>query len=255
MPASYAHYRFGKLVLSRLPNDVRQCIQRFRRMYDVGLQGPDFLFYYNPFARNALGDLGSAFHSQTGQEFFTRVCAQADSEAAQAYLYGLLCHYCLDSQCHPYVNRMVAIEEARHEALESDLDRQLLTADGLLPPHTQNVSRYLKLTRGECMTVAAFYPGTTGAQVSRSLWMMGISLRVLSNPRRAETEKWLKKIKPGLLDHMVPEEENPDHVLMLIDLQELYDQALERYPELLRQLQEHRKNGTPLGDAFAPDFG
>ena len=70
MPASYAHYRFGKLLLPQLPADVRQTIQRFRRMYDLGLQGPDFFFYYNIFMKTSTGALGSTFHRQTGQEFF-----------------------------------------------------------------------------------------------------------------------------------------------------------------------------------------
>ena len=66
MPASYAHYRFGKLLLPSLPVHVRQTIQRFRRMYDMGLQGPDFFFYYNPFLHTATGELGRVFHRQTG---------------------------------------------------------------------------------------------------------------------------------------------------------------------------------------------
>ena len=98
MPASYAHYRFGKQVLPTLPADVRQCIQRFRRLYDMGLQGPDFFFYYNPVMKTAVGGLGEHFHSQTGQVFFDHACKAASSEAARAYLYGLLCHYCLDSE-------------------------------------------------------------------------------------------------------------------------------------------------------------
>lgn len=255
MPASYAHYRFGKLVLPKLPSDVRQCIQRFRRMYDVGLQGPDFFFYYNPFFQTSVGSLGSQFHAQSGQEFFTRVCAQAESEAALAYLYGLLGHYCLDSQCHPYVNQMVTIGEASHVALESEFERHLLVRDGLLPPQSQNISSKLRLTRGECMTVAAFYPPATGAQISRSLRIMGFALRFLSNSNREKTEKLLKHIKPALTEHLVPCEENPDYMLMVKDLQEFYDQAMQRYPELLRQLQEHRNTGAPLGADFAPDFG
>lgn len=48
MPANYAHYRFGKQLLSGMcPND-RRSIQRFRRLYDMGLHGPDIFFYYNP---------------------------------------------------------------------------------------------------------------------------------------------------------------------------------------------------------------
>ena len=255
MPASYAHYRFGKLLLPKLPADVRQCIQRFRRMYDVGLQGPDFFFYYNPFFKTTVGALGARFHRQSGQEFFTRVCAQASSEAAQAYLYGLLGHYCLDSQCHPYVSQMVTIGEASHVALESEFDRHLLVGDGRLPPQTQNISGKLKLTRGECMTVSAFYPPATGAQISRSLRMMAFDLKFLSNPHREKTEGLLKKLSPSLTEHMVPCEENPEYILMVKDLQEHYDEALLRYPLLLRQLQEHRNTGAPLGGDFAPDFG
>jgi hypothetical protein len=141
-------------------------------MYDMGLQGPDFFFYYNPFAKTAIGDLGNVFHSQTGREFFTRACAQADTEAATAYLYGLLGHYCLDSVCHPFVDRMVNIGEAKHIALEAELERFLLHKDGVRPAHTYDRSRHIGLTRGECMTVSAFYPGMDGAYVSRSLWCM-----------------------------------------------------------------------------------
>lgn len=255
MPASYAHYRFGKLVLPQLPSDVRQCIQRFRRMYDVGLQGPDFFFYYNPFFKTPVGSLGEQFHRQSGQDFFTRVCAQAESEAALAYLYGLLGHYCLDSQCHPYVNQMVTIGETSHVALESEFERYLLVRDGLQPPQNQNISPKLKLTRGECMTVAAFYPPATGAQISRSLGMMGFCLRFLSGSNREKTERLLKKLKPGFVEHMVPCEENPEYILMVKDLLEHYQQALARYPQLLSQLQEHRKTGAPLGEDFVPDFG
>lgn len=255
MPASYAHYRFGKLLLPTLPADVRQCIQRFRRMYDVGLQGPDFFFYYNPFFKTAVGSLGGQFHGQSGQEFFVHACKQAQSEAARAYLYGLLGHYCLDSQCHPFINQMVNIGETRHVALESEFERYLLVADGLLPPHTQNIRGKLKLTRGECMTVADFYPPATGAQISRSLKVMAFDLGFLSHPNRDKREKLLRKISPALVDHMIPREENPESILMVRELLEHYEKALERYPHLLAQLQEHQKDGTPLGDDFAPNFG
>ena len=77
MPANYAHYRFGKQLLSGMcPND-RRSIQRFRRLYDMGLHGPDIFFYYNPLIKTATGQLGGVFHAQSGQEFFARVCAQA----------------------------------------------------------------------------------------------------------------------------------------------------------------------------------
>ena len=255
MPASYAHYRFGKLLLPGLPAEVRQCIQRFRRMYDTGLQGPDLFFYYNPFGKSAVGDLGDRFHRQSGQDFFTHACARADSEAALAYLYGLLGHYCLDSACHPFVDRMVNIGEVKHIALESEFDRVLMEKDGIARPHTHDRSKYIRLTRGECMTAAAFFLSATGGQISRCVRFMGMSLRFLGSENRNRTEKLIRRFQADHLEQLIPLEPVEDYAYTVVELRELYDRALERYPLLLAQLLEHRKTGTPLGPDFAPDFG
>ena len=255
MPAHYAHYRFGKLALNALPADARQCIQRFRRMYDMGLHGPDIFFYYNPFLKTAVGDLGCKFHRQSGREFFTRACAAADSEAARAYLYGLLGHYCLDSACHPYIRQLVDIGEAEHVPLESEFERYLLAKDGEPSPHTYDMSKRFHLTRGECMTVSAFYPPATGANVSQSVRFLAFAVKFLAGPRRDLRVKLLNKLKSSLCDHMIPEEESRELALYILELESLYNSALSRYPALLEQLMAHMRTGEPLGEAFAPDFG
>jgi len=255
MPASYAHYRFGKLLLPSLPPDVRQCIQRFRRMYDAGLQGPDFFFYFNPFLTTATGQLGKAFHQQTGQEFFPTACKAATSEAARAYLYGLLGHYCLDSVCHPFVNRLAQIGEAEHVPLESEFERFLLVKDGEASPHTFDAGKFLKLTRGECMTVAGFYPSATGGKVSRSIHLMALFLRLLAHPNRKLQERVLNAIGPGLLAHRTPEESSDELAPYVSELYDLFGQALERYPGMLLQITEHLHTGTPLDPDFASTFG
>lgn len=255
MPATYTHYRFGKQLLPQLPADVRQCIQRFRRMFDTGLQGPDLFFYYNPFAKTAVGDLGHLFHMQSGQEFFTRACAQADSEAATAYLYGLLAHYCLDSVCHPFVDQMVNIGEAKHIALESELERFYMAKDGIREPHTHDRSKYVHLTRGECMTAASFFSPATGSYISQCVKIYGMCLRFLGSPKRSRNENLTRRFAPTHLEHFIPTEEVEDYHYMIGELQLLYTQALERYPILLEQLQLHRKTGEPLGSDFVPNFG
>lgn len=255
MPANYAHYRFGKQVLSALPEKEQRLIQRFRRMFDMGLHGPDIFFYYNPFMKTSVGDLGSKFHAQSGQEFFAQACTKATSEAARAYLYGLLGHYCLDSVCHPYVRKLVDIGEAGHAALESEFDRHLLALDREPSPHTYDMSKHLRLTRGECMTVADFYPPATGSNVSQSVKFMAFFAKFLANPNRERTEKWLKKIKPGLCDNRIPEEEVEELTLYVGELEDLYNRALERYPILLDRLMAHMQTGEALGEEFTPDFG
>lgn len=255
MPANYAHYRFGKLVLPGLPADVRQCIQRFRRMYDMGLHGPDIFFYYNPLMKTAPGELGEKFHAQTGQEFFPTACNAATSEAARAYLYGLLGHYCLDSLCHPYVQKIVDIGEASHVALESEFDRYLLELDKEPVPHTYDMSRRFKLTRGECMTVAEFYPPATGSNISQSVKIMAMASKFFASPNRSRVEKLIRKIKPEYCDNLIPESEVEELTPYIHELKDLYDLALTNYPILLQQLTAYMQTGEALGEDFAPDFG
>ena len=44
MPTTYAHYKFGKEVLSALPRPLQNSIEAHRELFDIGLHGPDILF-------------------------------------------------------------------------------------------------------------------------------------------------------------------------------------------------------------------
>ena len=46
MPTTYAHYKFGKEVMSALPRPLQNSIENKRALFDIGLHGPDILFYY-----------------------------------------------------------------------------------------------------------------------------------------------------------------------------------------------------------------
>lgn len=255
MPANYAHHRFGKQILQEMPAEVKRSVQRFRRMFDMGLHGPDIFFYYNPLMKTAVGELGNRFHCETGRAFFGRACAVAKTEPGKAYLYGLLAHYCLDSVCHPYVQKIVDIGEAGHVAFESEFERFLLELDGEPSPHTYDMSKRFRLTRGECVTVAEFYPPATGGNVSRSIRFMAFAARFLASPKRERNEKWLKRIKPGICDHLVPREEVEELRLYVDELYGYYNRALEKYPDMLARLMEHMQTGAALGADFERDFG
>lgn len=255
MPSTYAHYRFGKQLLPTLPQDVQQCITRFRRMYDMGLQGPDFFFYHNPFLKTAAGALGHTFHSQSGQAFFTAACKAASTEAARAYLYGLLAHYCLDSQCHPFIEQKVKAGEGKHIPMEKEFERYLMELDGLENPHTQDLGRKIRLTRGECVTVAAFYPPATPGEVNSSVKFMAIALSFLAGKKRGFIGKILEKSYPSLLEHAIPEEADSTAQRTNSELLARFNRCLREYPQLLSQLEAHRKTGEELGENFAPTFG
>ena len=72
MPSTYAHRRFGADVLVQLPRELREKITPYRPLYDMGLHGPDLMFYYRALQSNPVNRLGNAMHEQPGRVFFTR---------------------------------------------------------------------------------------------------------------------------------------------------------------------------------------
>lgn len=261
MPSTYAHYRFGVEMLADMPADVRRSVQRFRRLYDVGLHGPDLFFYYNPVVKTRIGGLGSRFHDQSGQEFFTRVCRSlrlSPSEAGTAYLYGVLCHYCLDSICHPFVIEKTTGGPATHVELETEFDRFLLEADGKTPPCAQDLSPHIRLTPGECETAAAFYPSVTARHIRDCVRNMAFFTRLLAAPEGAKRDLLNKGM--ALAGHdvegmLMPLGPNPRCADLDEPLLALYRKAAALYPILLGQIQAHMAYGAPLGPEFTANFG
>lgn len=259
MPSTYAHYRFGAQLLPVVPSDVRRTIQRFRRMFDVGLHGPDIFFYLLPPASRK--DLGHKYHYQSGQEFFQRVCRMVrleNSEAAQAYLYGLLGHYALDSACHPFIHELSDRDPSLHLRVETEFDRFLLESDGKTPACQQDLSPHIQLTPGECETVAKFYPGAATRIVESSVRNMARMVRVLSQPegaRKSVVQVGLKVLSRALPDMMIPSVVDPEISRFNEPLLSLYQQALANYPGLLAQIQSSLACTTTLDEAFSPIFG
>lgn len=261
MPSQYAHYRFGAAVLGELPADLRRPIQRFRQLYDVGLHGPDIFFYHNIFIKDAAGKLGSKFHQQTGQEFFTRACKRlrlSPNEAARVYLYGILAHYCLDSVCHPFVKEQANQGKIGHVEMETEFDRYLLFQDGKRPPHAFDHSRHMKLTRGECVTAAEVFSPATPAMVSLSIRNMAAVKKLLASPRgigRATLDTAVKLVGDKFAQHVMHRTPNKNCAHLNEPLEDLYEEALEKYPRMLEQLVAHLDHGAPLTGDFEKTFG
>lgn len=52
MPTTYAHDRFGREVYEQLPVNLKKIIRENKKLYLIGLHGPDIFFYYHPFSKN-----------------------------------------------------------------------------------------------------------------------------------------------------------------------------------------------------------
>lgn len=257
MPANYSLYRFGNEAMRQLPASQLRLIQRFRRLYNAGLHGQDLFFYYRPTFGGPAADLYGRYNSLSGREFFAQACdhlKEYPSEGGLVCLYGLLGHYCLDSLAHPYVKKHAEAGEARHVEMETEFDRFLLESEGRIPPQQQDFSAHMKLTRGECVTVAEFY-GTTPGVVLQCIRHMVLATRILATKKRKVLEKLLKLTPASVSDQLMHETANARCEELTKGLQAYYSRALKRYPMLLEQLMAHMQTGDPLGDDFEPNFG
>ena len=261
MPSTYAHYRFGVVLLPTLPGDVRRTIQRFRRLFDVGLHGPDIFYFQNSVLKSSGFSLGIKYHEMTGKALFPRLCRLVRlerSEAVQAYLYGLLCHYCLDARLHPIITRNAEAGCPTALRIEAEFDRFLLEKDGKVPPCTQDLTPHLKLTPGEWETVAKFYPPATARTVRDSLQSMTRLLKSMTVPegaRRTLLSKSLTVFGTKLRDMMIPAEPDPDCTQLNPVLMRAFQTALDDFPGLLTQLQANITYSAPFEKEFEPPFG
>ncbi len=261
MPYTYAHYRFGVAALDAMPGDIKRTVKRNRQLYDVGLHGPDIFFYYNPLRRTKTGALASRIHRQSGKEFFGRVCRGLrlnPSAEAEAYLYGLLCHYALDSVCHPFVWQQDKEGVAEHIALETEFDRFLLDMDGRCPPEKQDLSRHIRLSPAECATAARFFPGVTDKVIAAAVRNMALATKALAIGNQTGRE-WIKR-GLGLAGReyrglVMTQGPNSQCAHLNAPLFSLYKQAEEKFPSLLLQLNAHLTYNAPLETDFSAAFG
>ena len=242
MPITYAHCRFGEEMLHRMPADVRGTVKRHKMLFDIGLQGPDPLLYYPPVWRGKVRRLGQKFHMQTGREFFSRVCRtlrRDPNDSGQAYLYGVLCHFALDANCHPLV-----AQTENPERIAMAFDRFLMMRDGCT---STGQMAHMALTDREWGIISRFYPGTDQRMLRRSVRNMAKARRILEMGDGVTRTAWT--LTRGWSEQL------PVCTCWNLPMLERYRQAAESFPEMLLKLIAHLQYNGPLGEKFEPIFG
>ena len=240
MPSNYAHHRFGQEALKLLPLRQQRAIGRMQRLYDAGTHGADIFFYSNPFVKDDLCALRETCNGLNSREVIARWCEvlkQHPSEGAQAYLYGLLAYCCLRSCLMSTLT--TPVEGTDIVDREVEFDRYLLTLDGKTPAQTYDLSRSLKVTRGECLTMAPFFPPAAPGDIHRCMVNFRLATRFLARKRRKALSLWLKLTTAQFRRQQMPE--HPNHRCLHLDstLMESYRKALMLYPLWAQQLEAH----------------
>ena len=263
MPAFYTHYRFGCDVLKQLPENIRSICTAHRGLFDIGLHGPDIYFFYRPVLPNKVNRIGYAAHKRSGRYFLQRaqkvIASAHDKDAARAYFYGLLCHFTLDSICHPYIHTAMKEFNVTHAATETAFDRALLLKDGKDPQHFDPCGHFEVNTRNAAVITPFYTPEATVALTEKSISSMVFYGRVLFTPNKAlrraiDTGLYITFHHDAIADMMMTTQDVPSCKLCTEHLIELYGKALELaktlFPAAQKLLQNEKVSCPELDRTF-----
>ncbi len=265
MPTTYAHYRFGTEVYKSLPRELRESIRPYLGLYCIGLHGPDVLFYYKVRKKNSVSETGFAMHARPGFEFFERAedilhaVPSVDIAPSMAYLYGFLCHFALDSTCHPYVEQTARETPLSHSAIESEFDRILMEADGYNPLRYRPI-RHLNASRFNSRIIAAFFPDITRRQILHAIRSQRTDLKLLA-PKGAIRRRILMFLMRlvhcprSIHDMVITPQPLPGSTPVCKEMLRLYERAVSFAVELIQNFQSYTEGMTPLDARLDHTFG
>ena len=263
MPSTYAHYKFGKTVLERYPAPLAAIARGHRQLYNIGLHGPDILFYYKGLKPNPVNAVGYGMHGKPAREFFAPAkdayAAAENKGAALAYLLGFVCHFALDSACHGYIENKIAVSGITHTEIESEFDRYLLLRDGR-DPLSARLTYHILPSEENARVIAPFIAGVTEKQVLKALRSMLVFnelLRAPHQPKRGLVRLCLRltgnfKEMHGMMIAKQPSAACEDSDLRLAKLAE---KAAERCVLLSEAVAAYVRGEEPLLPAFERTFG
>lgn len=237
MPTVYTHWHFGDECIETMPDNLKEVINENRDIYNIGVHGPDFMFYY--LFNNDVRKYGSDLHKKPAKEFFMAAAEtyrqNKDKEAMLAYLMGFLTHFTLDSVTHSYIERKKEVSTASHYKIESEYDKYMIEKDG----RKENVvdrSENLRPNYAICKVMSRFYPYKPA-----TVYLSCVMHRLLTSAMNCISDRkffllrdLLVKIgQPMMADLMMDKNDFPPCHDSNIRLDKLKDKALKLYPRLM----------------------
>lgn len=159
MPASYTHQIFGDVVLKKLNNNhLKNIITKNINYYNIGLQGPDILFFYRPLKSNLINKLGNQLHEEIASTFFNNsimLLKEKYDERSLAYILGFINHFILDSTCHHYIDKIMSEKKISHFEIERDLEQRFMIINNA--EHKPHISNNYEINIDVAKVIAPFF--------------------------------------------------------------------------------------------------
>ncbi len=262
MPSNYAHYLFGCKVLDALPDATRKIIAQNHQLFDIGIHGPDILFYYKPLKKNAVSKLGFAMHDLPAKRFFTAakqaIAKEENQNAALAYALGFVCHFALDRACHGYIEKKLSVSAISHTALETEFDRFLMCNEGKNPVKIPSAIHVIP-SKENAQIIAPFFAPITKKQALTALKSVRFYNKLLlcNNPVKGGIIDIALTLcgKHGFIHGMlVTGKPLPDCEDSNLRLRDLLNESVDECIRLISDFLDYINKDTPLCSAFYDTF-
>lgn len=261
MPTTYTHWRFGDQCIKTLPENLMEVINNNRNIFDYGVHGPDFYFYYKCIKHNEVNQYGSDLHNKSGKSILKHFKENYkkinDKDKALSYILGFVSHFTLDSHCHSYVDRASEVTGFSHLRIESQLDKYYLLKDGF-DPIKKNLTFSLKPTKKMAKVITALYNNYGEDIVYKSMKDFVFYLKLIkdnSDIKRKFLCKLMKKCNvENFIGLLITKEKYEGIEPLLLRLDKLYEKALSHYKELALNVVNYLNDKEPLDDYFDNTF-
>ncbi len=258
MPATYTHFRFGQDVKQRLSKRLRKLVDAQEELFDIGLYGPDILFYYHGTVANPVSRTGFLMHKQNAYGFFCRSLWVAKDERALSYMFGFICHFVLDGRCHDYIAKYEKKYRVRHLAIEADLDRSLMVTDGL-DPFSYPLAGHVRASTENAEVIQSFFPWLSVRQIKGTLRDMLRCQHFLSAKnvlKRASLQTLFAVTGTYRVLYGLVIKRRPDKrcVKSCRDLKRIYWRCVDRAAEMLEEYANAAVGKGKLGKRFYRSF-
>lgn len=261
MPASYTHYSFGQEVYNRLPKELQKVIHINEDVYNIGLNGPDILFYYKPLRKNSINTLGHSMHKEEAYKFFNVAkehIVEHENQVGIIYILGFICHFILDSNCHPFIAEAMKESGLSHNEIEAELDGRNMRINNQ-SQQLVNAGNHISATWENARIIAKFYEQVNEQQIYRSLKSVRVYNQLLlcqNSFKRTVIKGVLSKVKGGesfshMIINVVP---NPKCKEILNKLVELYENSIDEAVQIVEEYYEGIKSDAPISKRFNRNF-
>lgn len=262
MPAIFAHWLLGEKVLDKLDAEKRKVLIENRQAFNLGLQGPDFMFFKDMGADREAMDLAESLHKSPASyalTAFSKVYSNSKKPTALAYILGFIGHFALDTNCHGYVYRVVDRDRVDHNELETEFDRFLMMNQGLDPSKVK-IEDLIALDRGDLKAIVPLYEVFNKvseeklAQSFTDFHKYKKMIRTIQTRAAFMIDPTLKLVKK---DHLygifMKKEANRLLEPYMLPMEGYFKRALEVYPQLMEDYLKSLE-GKDLAPYFSRNF-